>query len=266
MPSSDKPLAYLVLGAASSGRREILADLIEGGLADGNRAAVLLSEGELASVSETVLPYIACWSWHDGAISATPPPDATHIFFVTDGRANPVDQIEAFQLWLVAHNLEIARVLCVVNCSLVEKHPPLAAWFDACIHFSDVVLLNRREGVANKWLSDFLARYQDQFYPCLFEMVKAGRVKNPALILEPQARRIAQLFDEAPPDWRAGLSPETIVEDEAEEDDEEDADGENNDEGEGDVAPGADPWLARDAAAGRRARPLPDITGYLPPV
>jgi hypothetical protein len=263
MPSSDKPLAYLVLGAAGSGRREILADLI-GGLGDGDRPAVLRAEHEPADAADARLPGLARWTWRNGAIAVVPPAGATRLFLVADGRANPVDQIEAFQLWLVAHDLELARVLCVVNCGLVEKHPPLAAWFDACIHFSDVVLLSRREGVENKWLSNFLGRYRDQFYPCLFELVKAGRVKNPALILEPQARRIAQLFDEAPPDWRAGLSPETIVEDEAEEDDEEGADGDNKDEGEGDIAPGADPWLARDAA-GRRARPLPDITSYLPP-
>ena len=69
---------------------------------------------------------------------------------------------------------ELARVLCVVHCALAEKHPALLAWYDACVHFSDVVLLQRREGVANKWVSDFLKHYQDQFMPCLFETVKAG--------------------------------------------------------------------------------------------
>ena len=34
--SSEKPLVYLILGAAGSGRREIVADLIDGGLAAGS--------------------------------------------------------------------------------------------------------------------------------------------------------------------------------------------------------------------------------------
>ena len=38
---------YLVLGAAGSGRREVLADLIEGGLAEGDRPAVLVADLDL---------------------------------------------------------------------------------------------------------------------------------------------------------------------------------------------------------------------------
>jgi hypothetical protein len=52
---------------------------------------------------------------------------------------------------------------------------------------------DRREGVANKWLSDFRAHFDGQFYPCLFELVKGGRVKNPALVLDPLARRMSHL-------------------------------------------------------------------------
>ena len=40
----------------------------------------------------------------------------------------------------------------------------LLAWYDACVHFSDVVLLQRREGVANKWVSDFLKHHEDQLH------------------------------------------------------------------------------------------------------
>jgi hypothetical protein len=259
MPSSDKPLVYLILGAAGSGRREIVADLIEGGLADGDHAAVLLADGEPASAADTALPSVARWSWRDGAIQAAPPPGATRLFFVTDGRANPLSQVEAFKLWLAAHGLELARVLCVVNCALAEHNPALLAWFDACVHFADVALLTRREGVANKWLSDFIARYRDQFYPCLFELVKAGRVKNPALILDPHTRRMTQFF-EAEPDWRAQAGEAVIIEDDAGDEDDPEADGDEA----ADAPPGTDPWLARDTA-GRRLKPLPDIAKFLPP-
>ena len=34
MNSVEKPLVYVILGAADSGRREVLCDLIEGGLGE----------------------------------------------------------------------------------------------------------------------------------------------------------------------------------------------------------------------------------------
>jgi hypothetical protein len=258
MPSTANPLVYLILGAAGSGRRELLADLIEGGLGEKDRAGVFLAEGEPASAADTALPNVSRWSWRDGTIAATPPAGATHIFLVTDGRANPMDQIEAFKSWLATHDLELARVLSVVNCALAEQNPALLAWFDACAHFADVVLLNRREGVANKWLSDFIARYRDQYYPCLFEQVKSDRVKNPALVLDPHTRRMAQFF-EAEPDWRTQAGEAVIIEDEGDDEDSPETDGDED----ADAPPAADPWLARDTA-GRRLKPLPDIAKFLP--
>lgn len=194
MPA-EAPLVYIILGAAGSGRREVLADLIAGGLAEADQAAVLLSGAETASEHEARLPNLARWTWHEGAIGATVPPGATHVFFVTDGRESPIDQLEALQKWITAVQADIGRVITVVNCRLAEKHAALIAWYEACIHFSDVALLNNREGVANKWMSDFQLRFKEACYPCLFEIVKAGRVKNPLIVLDPQARRMSHIFD-----------------------------------------------------------------------
>lgn len=246
----SRPIVYLVLGASGSGRREIVADLIAGGL-EQREAAVLVAESESPAPADERLPGLARWAWREGAIVGTLPAGVARVFLISDGRLNPMDQIEAFRVWLLAQQGELARVLTVVNCALVEKNPPLLAWFDACIHFSDAVLLTRREGVANKWLGDFIERYRGQFYPCVIEMVKAGHVKNPALILEPQARRISQFFDEAPV-VDPMVDEETIIEGDDDPEDEEDED-----------KPVEELWLARDAT-GRRERPLPDITKYLP--
>jgi hypothetical protein len=149
MSRPEKPLVYLILGAANSGRREVLVDLIEGGLEDEDRAAVMLPAAEAVVPADEKLPGVTRWEWQDGAIVGTLPPEATHIFFVTDGARNPIDQIEVFKPWLDSQGGELARVLCVVNIQLAEKHPPLLAWFEACVHFADVVLLTRREGVEN---------------------------------------------------------------------------------------------------------------------
>jgi G3E family GTPase len=171
---------------------------------------------------------------------------------VVDGALNPIDQIETFKAWLEAQGGELARVLCVVNSQLAEKHIALLAWFEACVHFSDIVLLNKREGLENKWLSDFLAHFKKQYYPCVFEMVRDGKVKNPALILEPQARRMSHLFDEEQ-DWIfTNAEGEEIDEQEESEDGEDEIEAKQEE----------DPYLVR-RNGGRRVKELPDIAEYL---
>lgn len=248
---AEKPLVYVILGAAGSGRREVIADLIEGELGEADRAAVLLAASETPDEHDAQLPRLARWRWTGEFIEAALPEGATHVFLLTDGRANPVDQLEALKPWIEAQGAELGRVLCVVNCQLAEKNPGLRAWFDACVHFTDVVLLNRREGVANKWLSDFQAHYKSQFMPCLFEFVKAGHVKNPALILEPQARRMSHAFDDEP-DWVfTNAEGDEIDEDEEAEGDEE-----------VEAAIEEDPYFVR-LNGGRRVKEIPDIAKFL---
>ncbi len=248
---SEKPLVYVILGAAGSGRREVVADLVNDGLAEGDRAAVLLSAAEAPEEFDAKLPGLARWTWTGENIDGAIPPETTHAFFVTDGRTNPVDQLEVLSPWLVAQGAELGRILCVVNCALAEKNPPLLPWFEACVHFSDVVLLTRRESVANKWLSDFRAHFEGQFYPCHFELVKGGRVKNPALVLDPAARRMSHAFD-ADQDW--------VLTNEAGDEIDEDEESEGDEDVE--VTAEVDPYFVRDAAL-RREKKIPDITKFL---
>ena len=242
--SSEEPRVYLILGAAGSGRREIVADLIDGGLVAADRALALLSANEPSSVADARLGRLARWVWTDGCIGSPDLAGATHVFLFTDGRRNPVDQVEAFQRWLAASGGKLARILCFIHCGLVAKHKELLAWCDACVHFADVVLLTRRDGVPNKWMSDFQGRYAAQFLPCLFELVKAGRVENPALILEPEARRMSHLFDDEP-NWEITG-----------------AGGEGVDEEEIAAQPEEDPYLQR-RAGGRRVKEIPDVEKFL---
>jgi hypothetical protein len=243
--NSEKPLIYLVLGAAGSGRREVLADLVSGGLGEGDRTLVLLSTGETPSDFETRLGPVQRWQWEEGQIVAPSFEGVTHVFLFADGRRNPVDQIEAFQAWLPVSGGELARILCVIHCGLVSRHHALITWYDACVHFADVVLLNHREGVDNKWMSDLKERYASQFLPCLFEFVKGGRVKNPAVVLEPQTRRMSHVFDEEL-NWEVTGTAE------------EDAEGDEEIEAHQEV----DPYFER-LAAGRRVKEIPDVTKYL---
>jgi hypothetical protein len=239
-------------------------------LPEGARPAVLLSTAEPADPRDAQLPALARWTWREGVIDAALAPDATHVFFVTDGRQNPVDQLEALQKWVPAVQAEVGRVITVVNCRLAEQHPALIAWYEACIHFSDVALLSQREGVANKWMSEFQLRFKDLCYPCLFEIVKAGRVKNPPLVLEPQARRMSHVFDID--EW-TGLDLEGVefgTEDEdgveVVEDEPEKKAGKGKDAAEDeddDWKPQIDPYFQL-RLGGRREKEIPDIAKYLP--
>jgi hypothetical protein len=221
-----------------------LADLIEGGLGEGERAAVLLPASEPESPADSRLGVPTRWRrLIDQTVEAELPTGATHVFFVVDGRRSPVDQVEAFKAWLDSRGAEVARVLCVVDCRLAEQHPKLMAWFEACIHFSDVVLLNHREGISNRWMADFQEKFHAKFFPCLFEFVKEGRVKNPALVLAPVAHRISHVFDE--PEW-------VPADDEADDDDDE-----------VEMTAEVDPYLER-RAGGRRVKELPHIEDFLP--
>lgn len=274
-PAPFKPLFYVILGAAGSGRREVLADLLAGGLSEGDRAAVLFSADEKASEYDAKLTAVTRWTWRDGIIEAVQPENATHVFFVTDGRTNPVDQIEQLHAWIATVGGELGRIITVVNCRLAEQHAALLAWYEACIHFSDIALLHQREGVANKWMSEFQTHFKKLYYPCLFEVVKAGRVKNPIVVLDPQARRMSHLFDVD--EW-TGLNLEGVefgTEDEdgniVEEDDEKPAKNkakkkghpnESAEDDDEDWKPEVDPYLER-RIGGRREKEIPDIAQYL---
>jgi len=230
----------------------VVADLIEGGLGEGDSAVVLLEESEAPDPADPRLGSVERWRLApEHEIDAVLPAGATHVFFIVHGRHSPLDQIEAFKLWLDALGAELGNIICVVNCQLAEKHAPLLAWYEACIHFADIVFLNRREGVANKWMTGFLAHFHDKFYPCLFEMVKAGRVKNPVLALEPQARRMSHIFDEEQ-NWIFTDADGEVIDEQDEVDDEDGVE----------AAPEEDPYMIRDAA-GRRAKRIPDVAKFL---
>ncbi len=272
MDSSSRPLVYLVLGTPGSGRRAILSDLIADGLAADDRAVTALPDAEAASEWDAKLGRVVRWSWREGAFSLDVPglargatADFTHLFIVADGRRNPVDQIESFREWLRGRPADLARIITVVNCGLVHAHDAaIRPWIDACVHFSDVVLLASREGVPNKWMSDFQAHYRDAFMPALFEFVKQGRVKNPILVLEPEARRLSQAFDESSDLALAReLAPDAEITFTDESGDDEEG-GEESPPGAGDDESPVEAYFER-RQNGRRTIELPDIARFLPP-
>lgn len=238
--SMTTPLVYFWLGSTGGGRREIVRDVLDAGLDAQDKPFVLVPGGESADATAFSKPECA-GEWRlspDGLMEVEFPEETTHLFFISDGHGNPVDQIEALSKWIDDKAVELARIVTVVDSELCHKNPPAFTWYQACIHFSDVVLMNRRENVPQKWISEFIERFQKEHYPCLFELVKKNRLKNPALLLHPEPRRISTLFDEFL--W--------------EEDDEEDLDEEGG--------PPVDPYLER-LPSGRRVKEIPDIAQFL---
>jgi hypothetical protein len=251
--STDSPIVYILVGAAGSGRREAVIDLIDGGLPTDEQTVVFLADSEVTDPLDEKLGDTVRWRYSEAnAIEAAWPVVATVGFFITDGRRDPVDQIEALKPWIESQGIELARVICIYHCQLVEANKPLLTWYDACVHFSDIVLLNRREGIGNKWLSDLRIRFEKQFIPCLIEIVKKGRVHNPALVLDPLPRRLSHWFDEVEESWTDLVddSGETLILEDGEEVEAEEVDDE-------------DIYLARQTS-GRRKRVIPDINDYLP--
>ena len=241
----SKPLVYLIYGIPDSGRREVLFDLIEGGIPTTEQVLYFRPEDESPSPYDAKLEAlenasIVNWKLVDakvthGQINAAP----ERIFFLAPGTSDPADSAEAVKVWAEHNDCEIGRIITVAHCAFLSEHAGAQAWFNACIHFSDIVLMNRREDVSNKWIKEFETSQKKLCSPARFLMVKKGRVANPLEIIEPQARRISLYFDELIP-----------IEDDEFEDDEQPED----------TKP--DKYIER-LESGHRAYPVPDIRKLL---
>jgi hypothetical protein len=244
------PVLYFVLGTPGSGRREIVADLALNGLVAGASAVLLLPKSEETAAS--LIP-VSNWSWDNGAIEAAIPTGATHVFMLADPKLDPVDQIEALVAWLPASGAKIGRVFTVVDCAFGHAHPDVFAWFEACVHFSDVVFFTNTAGVPGSWLVDFEKHFKKLFYPCLFERPVKGEVPNPALVLETRALRMTPAFED-----EFAL---TAVDYEIEGDDDDEDDDSFVEEDE----PLEDRYFARNGGGGNRVISVPDLAPYLKP-
>ena len=194
--------AYIILGLTGSGRREILADLVINGL-EGDARVYLTAEFD--GTNEPPMPPLPgvdyrCWGVAGGMVSLESPETAPEtVFLLTNGRENPVDQMEILAALLPRVGWEVARVLTVVNCALLERHAALYEWYKACIHFSDVALLTCREKVKANWLRKFANAHREAHNPCLLESVTSGRLENAPRVLVHEARRLSMIFDDTDP-------------------------------------------------------------------
>ena len=241
---SDSPTVYLLCGIEDSGRREVLFDLIDGGISKDEQVLYFRpSEASDSPFDEQIEALentsVVDWELSDckikhGKISAAP----TKILLLAPSKANPADLAEALKTWVERNQCVLGRIITVINCDFIKRNPRSQTWFDACIHFSDVVLLGKRTEVDNRWIKEFEARYTKQYFSCHIELVVKGKAKNPVAVLDTEARRMSLFFDELIP----------IEEDEFEEDRPEDTQ--------------PDPYIERNQS-GQRIRQIPDIGKWL---
>lgn len=241
------PVVYLILGSKGTSQFQVVSDLIDFGAAKDENALVYCSSNDKSEADAEFKvrsreATLETYEWDGESLSIKVPEESDLVFIVADGLADPADFVEAFHAWLPTSGCELGRIITVLNSEMAIARHEAFAWYDCCIHFSDVVLLAKRENVGNKQMKDFLDHYEEECFPCLFEYVKKGRVSNPSLVLETQPRRISRIFDE----------PEVFEDDEEAEIQEEEIAGD----------PTKDSYLKR-VAGGRRERPLPKISEHL---
>lgn len=190
---------YLVLGLPGAGRSEIVANLIADGL-EPHAVTIYHAEDEApvpaASPDITLVPFTFGHGVFTLGPEGEPEEDPKEAFFLTDGRKNIIDQLEAFPAWVTSRGWEMARVILVVDCALAMRHEEVVLWHEACIHFADCVLLTNRTAETHLWATQFQKKFHELRYPCQFFPVKKGHVDLPLVVLFPEARRLTMIFDE----------------------------------------------------------------------
>ena len=171
-----KPL-IIILGLRGSGRLTVAKELAENGWSDGKRIRTFREAREAESGAADT------WAFAAGA--------------VTHGGLSAVDQMEALHRALPASGWQVQRIVTVVDCPLTQRHPDVARWLVPCVHFADVVVLNRRWEVPGQWVNKFLEPYEADFYPCLVvNLLKHGTLTNPAMLIEGEPLRRTHIFDD----------------------------------------------------------------------
>ena len=185
---------YLVMGTHLPELRQCLRFLVRSD-EDAQPAGLLLPEG--LPWPEESEPWSLQQSYPaSGSAPQIPDTELSTLWLVLDPRLSPVHQLEQLAAALKVLDLPPARIITCVDCSGVEHQPALRVWYEACIYYSDIVLLGNRKDASNSFVRDYQRHFEKLCYPCLFLLLKGpGNPEQPMEILVPDARRLTQLFD-----------------------------------------------------------------------
>ena len=201
---AESPKVYLILGPNGSGRRALIADFID---VIESKSSVLYFKHrdeiindyddsiESLNAVSTVLWSVEVSKIKHESISISP----SSIFFIAPASIDLADVMEGLKGWLDKNDCKLTRIITVIDCKKLSENNSHNSWYDAAVHFSDMVLLNRREGVSEKWIKDMVTFKKKKFHPTRFELVKKNRVNNAIDILDTQAYRTSLYFDDLIP-------------------------------------------------------------------
>ena len=201
---AESPKVYLILGPNGSGRRALLADFIDSLESESSvlyfkhRDEIINDyDSPLESLTEvkTVLWSVEGSKIKHESISVSP----SSIFFIAPASIDLADVMEGLKGWLSKNDCQLTRIITIIDCKSLSENNSQNSWYEAAVHFSDMVLLNRREGVSEKWIKDMVTEKKKQFHPTRFELVKKNRVNNPIDVLDAQAYRTSLYFDDLIP-------------------------------------------------------------------
>lgn len=147
----------------------------------------------------------------DNSLMVLDPDEDGTTFVLLDPRKSPIDQLGHLAEQLGNCLIEPVKIITCVDCAAAEDSPQLRTWLEACIYYSDIVLLGNRSGASKPFVRDYQKNFERLCYPCLFGFLKGdGRPDKALEILAPDTRRISQLFDiqQDLPD----VAPGTIIE------------------------------------------------------
>ncbi|MDP0501727.1 MAG: hypothetical protein Q7P63_16660 [Verrucomicrobiota bacterium JB022] len=253
-----RPL-YIILGV-NPADRILLADfLIRTGWEASEKVSLWLEEADLPTTEHKLARQIQIEAIASGTPTIPAGEESEAAFLLPPLGDDPRDWLEAVRGWQEEFDLDLARIITIFDCPAVHDHPSLRQWYDACMHFSDVLLFSHRDAVEKKWVSELERDLQKHAYPFMVATLKkSGAVEGPSELLFPEARRLSQFFDEpepleAPTEYMGieivDETPEEVLEEIEDE------------EGEAEPQPGdaaSDPYLARYDYGQRKIKiPLP---------
>ena len=201
---AESPKVYLILGPNGSGRRALLADFLDS-LESESSVLYFKHRDEIINDYDSSLEKLAevstvLWSVEDSKIKHdTISVNPCSIFFIAPASVDLANVMEGLKGWLIKNNCQLTRIITIINCKSLSENNSQNGWYDAAVHFSDMALLNQREGVSEKWIKAMVTEKKKQFHPTRFELVKKNRVHNPSDILDSQTYRSSLYFDDLIP-------------------------------------------------------------------
>lgn len=255
----DDPLwLNLLLSGPHPGRWKMVREIVHHTLPKEEGLNLYVSEGEESTARELFDPdrfRIAEWYLEDQTIAFSEDLAENRANLLLYGLPKFADElIEGLVNGFRQSAFEMGRIATHVHCGWCATLDDARNWYEAAIHFSDLVLLDNRDEVEDPWVRDYQEKFRKQRYPCLFDLVRKGLPKHPTWLFDSQPRRLSLVFD---PDDLSGFAANDYEFDEEEDlEDEEEAVG--------------DPYLRRNVAGERErsVRPLPfglDETNKTPP-